>query len=141
MTSGYTFGRPAKLKPPAEYKFKSFFSVATKDQVIDLSTSVTDEVGRRSTVPELPPQDPSIPCSSRSVHSAIANVSSNVVVVDVADTSDARRDSPRPIIENPGDDLTLVPARKRARRDNTAPWMMYFAPADSESIRIRHPDF
>ena len=56
MTSGYTFGRPAKLKPPAEYKFKSFFSVATKDQVIYLSTSVTDEVGRRSTVPELPPK-------------------------------------------------------------------------------------
>ena len=90
MTSGYTFGRPAKLKPPAEYKFKSFFSFATKDQVIDLSTSVTDEVGCRSTVPELPPQDPSIPCSLRSVHSAIANVYSNVVVVDVEDTSDAR---------------------------------------------------
>ena len=60
MTSGYTFGGPAKLEPPAEYKFRSFLNVQTVDQVIDLSASVAREVGRRRTVPELPHQDPSL---------------------------------------------------------------------------------
>ena len=99
MTSGYTFGGAAKLKPLAEYKFRSFFlNAETVDQVIDLSASVADEVGRRRTVPEPPPQAPSLASCCMSAESAIKNLASIVVAVDVADTRNARPDPPSPDI-------------------------------------------
>ena len=88
---------------------------------------MANEVGRRRTVPELPPQAPSLAIFSRSAESAIANLARNIVAVDAEETRNARPDPPRPDIYNPGDDLILVPARKRAKRDNNAPWMIYFA--------------
>ena len=65
------------------------------DQVIDLSASMADEVGHRHTVPKLPPQDPSLASCSRSAESAIANLASNVVAVDVARIPETQDQIPR----------------------------------------------
>ena len=50
-------GRPAKLKVPDKYNFHKLSFAVNKplDEVIDLSASVTDQVGLPRAVPELTP--------------------------------------------------------------------------------------
>ena len=81
---------------------------------------MADEVGRRRTMPQLPPVDPSVPSCSNRTESSIVNVNQIVVAVNAANIANARQDPPRFEIEKPGDDLALVPTRKRAKLDDNA---------------------
>ena len=84
------------LKVLAEYKFHKLSFAANKplDKVIDLSASVTDQVGLPRAVPELTPVDPSVASTSTRTESSNLNVSRNVVVDNVAVPPDVRHDPP-----------------------------------------------
>ena len=66
---------PFKLKAPAEYKFRNYFNPLFNPfkEVIELSSSVAGGVGRRRTLPQLPPVNPSVPSCSNRKESSILN--------------------------------------------------------------------
>ena len=93
-------GRPVKLKVPAEYKFHKLYAVNKPlDEIIDLSASVSDQVGLPRAVPELTPVYPSVPSTSTRTESSIINVSRDVVVDNVAVPPDVRHDPPSGDVE------------------------------------------
>ena len=81
-----------RLKPPAEYKYRNYLCPKKPlDEIIVLSASVADAVGRPRTVPELTPADPSLPSCSSRAESVNVNVSRDIVVLNVEVSTHARQ--------------------------------------------------
>ena len=125
MSLSGNFGRPVKLKVPAEYNFHKLSFAVNKP---------LDEGGLPRAVPELTPVDPSVASTSTRTESSNLNVSRNVVVDNVAVPPEVRHDAPSGDVEEPEAIVVLPPARKRVRRNNTAAWMRHF-------IRVESNDF
>ena len=105
-------GRPPILKPPVAYKFRKIFDTNTDpDAFIDLTPASAAPVSTEVV-------DAAQACSSGQTESASVDNRNEIVIENVAVTVIASDD---PI----GDNLDLVPARKRAKRDNSVPWMAH----------------
>ena len=103
-------GRPPKLTPQAAYKFRIFFDQnVTFDKIIDLTPPVVAPVRSEDV-------DPLLPSSSGHSWSAIIDARIEISIANIAFHPNER-------LEPLGDDLELVPARKKAKQDNSAPWM------------------
>ena len=103
-------GRPSKLKPPGAYKFR--FCVDQNvafDEIIDLTPPIVAPVSIEDV-------DPLLPFSSGHCRSAIIHARIEIAIANFAVLPIKR-------LDHLGEDLELVPARKRAKRDNSAPWM------------------
>ena len=105
-------GRAPILKPPVAYKFRKIFETNNNsDEVIDLTPAIAAPVSTEVV-------DAAQACSSGQTESASVDNRNEIVIENVAVTVIASDD---PI----GDNLDLVPARKRAKRDNSVPWMAH----------------
>ena len=108
MTPNSKSGRPPKLKPPVTYKFKNFFHPKlAPDENIDLTAPIAAPVSGVTVDPLLPSRSgrPEFASIDRSRENNFVNIAITPIVG----------------VEPLGDALMLVPARKKTRRDNSAP--------------------
>ena len=105
-------GRPPIPKPPVAYKYRKIFETnGNPDEIIDLTPAIAAPVSTEVV-------DAAQTCSSGQSKSASVDNRNEIVIEHVTVTVIASDD---PI----GDNLDQIPARKRAKRDNSAPWMAH----------------